>query len=79
MLKEGDRLTELIVQKERLEYEMEANTNAAEEGGEFDEARQLEIEAELFVLNQTPSLRPWTFLKSILITQRPKLPKLAQR
>lgn len=47
MLKEGDRLTELIVQKERLEYEMEANTNAAEEGGEFDEARQLEIEAEL--------------------------------
>jgi|FrelakmetLWP11LW_1041352.scaffolds.fasta_scaffold329912_1 hypothetical protein len=39
MLKEGDRLTELIVQKERLEYEMEANTNAAEEGGEFDEAR----------------------------------------
>lgn len=47
MLKEGDRLTELIVQKERLEYEMEANTNSAEEGGEFDEARQLEIEAEL--------------------------------
>ena len=41
MLKEGDRLTELIVQKERLEFEMEANANAAEEGGEFDEERQL--------------------------------------
>ena len=26
MLKEGDRLTELIVQKERLEYEMEENS-----------------------------------------------------
>ena len=47
MLKEGDRLTELIVQKERLEYEMEANANAEQEGGEFDEARQLEIEGEL--------------------------------
>ena len=39
MLKEGDRLTDLIVQKERLEYEMEENTNAEENGGTFDEAR----------------------------------------
>ena len=47
MLKEGDRLNELIMQKERLEYDMETNANAAEEGAEFDEARQFEIEAEL--------------------------------
>ena len=47
MLKEGDRLTDLIVQKERLEFEMEANGNAPENGGEMDEERQLEIEAEL--------------------------------
>ena len=39
MLKEGDRLTELIVQKERLEYEMEENSQAEENGGTFDEAR----------------------------------------
>ena len=39
MLKEGDRLTELIVQKERLEYEMEENSQAEEKGGTFDEAR----------------------------------------
>ncbi len=47
MLKEGDRLTELIIEKERLEYEMEANSNAEEEGGSFDEAKQLEIEGQL--------------------------------
>ena len=47
MLEEGDRLTELIVQKERLEFEMESNAQAGEEGGEFDQERQLEIEAEL--------------------------------
>lgn len=39
MLKEGDRLTDLIVQKERLEFEMEANGNAPENGGEMDEER----------------------------------------
>lgn len=47
MLKEGDRLNELIMEKDRLEFEMEANANAAEEGGEFDEAKQLEIEGML--------------------------------
>lgn len=47
MLKEGDRLTDLIVEKERLEMEMEENSNAAESGGTFDEARQLEIEGLL--------------------------------
>jgi len=47
MLEEGDRLTDLILQKERLEYEMEENATAPDNGGEFDEARQLEIEAEL--------------------------------
>ena len=47
MLKEGDRLTELIMQKERLEYEMESFAQAAENGEEVDEARQLEVEAEL--------------------------------
>ena len=39
MLKEGDRLTDLIVQKERLEFEMEENAQAEENGGTFDEAR----------------------------------------
>lgn len=39
MLKEGDRLTELMIQKERLEMEMEENTQAADNGGDFDEAR----------------------------------------
>ena len=39
MLKEGDRLTELIIQKERLEMEMEINAQAEDNGGEFDEAR----------------------------------------
>ena len=47
MLKEGDRLTELMVQKERLEFAIEANREAAENGEEYDEARQLEIEGEL--------------------------------
>lgn len=47
MLKEGDRLTELMIQKERLEMEMEENTQAAENGGDFNEERQLEIEGEL--------------------------------
>lgn len=47
MLKEGDRLTDLIVQKERLEMEMEVNATAEESGDTFDEARQLEIEGEL--------------------------------
>lgn len=47
MLKEGDRLTDLILQKERLEFEAESNSTAAENGEAVDEARQLEIEAEL--------------------------------
>ena len=36
MLEEGDRLTDLIVQKERLEMEMEQNATAEENGGTFD-------------------------------------------
>lgn len=39
MLKEGDRLTDLIVQKERLEMEMEMNAEALENGEAVDEAR----------------------------------------
>lgn len=39
MLKEGDRLTDLIVQKERLEMEMEEMANAEENGDTIDEAR----------------------------------------
>ena len=39
MLSEGDRLTELMVQKERLEFEL------TQEG--LDEERRLEIEGEL--------------------------------
>ena len=38
MLKEMTDLLSLLLKK-RLRYEIEANTNAAEEGGEFDEAR----------------------------------------
>lgn len=57
MLKEGDRLTDLMVQKERLEFEIESNATAAEEGLEFDETRQLEIEAELEdVCDETDSI-----------------------
>ena len=47
MLQEGDRLTELNVQQARLEYEMEANAEAGENGGSFDPERQLQIETEL--------------------------------
>lgn len=43
MLQEGDRLTELMMQKERLELERE---QLVEEGSQ-DEARLLEIDAEL--------------------------------
>jgi hypothetical protein len=39
MLGEGDRLTELMIQKERLECELELE--------DLDETRQLEIEEEL--------------------------------
>ena len=39
MLKEGDRLTELIMQKERLEMELEENAETAANGGAVDEAR----------------------------------------
>ena len=48
MLKEGDRLTELSVEKERLEMELEV-LKMAEDGG--DEVRQLEIEQELEDIN----------------------------
>ena len=47
MLTEGDRLTELIIQKERLESELNAIQVCIEEGIEYDEARKLEIEGEL--------------------------------
>jgi chromosome segregation ATPase len=43
MLQEGDRFTELMVQKERLELEREQII----EEGSTDEVRLLEIEAEL--------------------------------
>ena len=47
MLTEGDRLTELILQKERLESELNAIHVCIEEGIEYDEARKLEIERDL--------------------------------
>ena len=47
MLTEGDRLTELILQKERLESEINAIHVCIEEGIEYDEARKLEIERDL--------------------------------
>ena len=47
MLTEGDRLTELILEKERLESEMNAINVCIDEGIEYDEARRLEIERDL--------------------------------
>lgn len=48
MLEEGDRLNELVIQKERLEFELQDLEQKQEEGSsDFDEARQLEIQAEL--------------------------------
>ena len=49
MLTEGDRLTELIIEKERLEleiFEMEEQKVAQEEGS-LNEERKLEIEGQL--------------------------------
>lgn len=43
MLDEGDRLTDLMINKERLEFEMEEMQNSEE----IDEGRVLEIEDEL--------------------------------
>ena len=48
MLEEGDRLNELVIQKERLEFELADLEEKQEEGSpDFDEARMLEIQAEL--------------------------------
>ena len=48
MLEEGDRLNELVIQKERLEFELSDLEQKQEEGSpDFDEARSLEIQAEL--------------------------------
>lgn len=47
MFSEGDRLTELSIQQERLEFEQLAILEARESGEEYDEARDLEIEVEL--------------------------------
>ena len=47
MLSEGDRLTELIIQKERLESELNAIHTCMDEGIDYDEARKLEIERDL--------------------------------
>lgn len=47
MFSEGDRLTELSIMQERLEFEQLQILEATEAGEEFDEARDLEIEVEL--------------------------------
>lgn len=47
MLGEGDRLTELLVEKERLEFEQEQLITARDNGEEVDEERMLEVEALL--------------------------------
>ena len=44
MLEEGDRLTELSIEKERLEMELNIIEENESKGIEFDEARKLEIE-----------------------------------
>ena len=51
MLEEGDRLTELSVLKERLELELQVIEDAEQNGEDFDEAKKIEIEAELDDLN----------------------------
>jgi KaiC/GvpD/RAD55 family RecA-like ATPase len=47
MLVEGDRLTELSIQQERLTYEQQLIMQASDAGEDYDEARALEIELEL--------------------------------
>ncbi len=47
MLSEGDRLTDLSIQQERLAFEQIQITQAKESGDDYDEARDLEIEVEL--------------------------------
>lgn len=47
MFSEGDRLTDLSIQQERLAFEQQQITTAKESGDDFDEARDLEIEVEL--------------------------------
>ena len=47
MLTEGDRLTELIVQKERLEDESNELNSCIAEGKEYDQVRLIEVEQEL--------------------------------
>jgi len=47
MLSEGDRLTELIIIKERAESELNAINVCVEEVIDYDEARKLELEKEL--------------------------------
>ena len=51
MLEEGDRLTELSVLRERLELELQVIEDAEKNGEDFDEAKKIEIEAELDDLN----------------------------
>ncbi len=48
MLDEGDRLTDLMINKERLEFEMEEMQNS----DDIDEGRVLEIEDELEAICQ---------------------------
>jgi len=47
MFGEGDRLTELSMQQQRLEFEQSQIKQAQIAGEEYEEARDLEIEVEL--------------------------------
>lgn len=51
MLELGDRLTDLMLERERLEMEYQNIQDQKEASEEFDEARELEIEQELEELN----------------------------
>lgn len=51
MLEEGDRLTQLSIEKERLEMELNIIEDYESKGIEFDEERKLEVEESLEEIN----------------------------
>lgn len=51
MLEEGDRLTQLSIEKERLEMELNIIEDYESKGIEFDEERKLEVEESLEEVN----------------------------
>ena len=47
MFELGDRMTEISIQKDRIEMEQQQIMDAQDNGEEIDEARKLEIENEI--------------------------------